>query len=166
MVTKPGLSATFSLTDHHGNGVTAEDFSGLNVLIYFGFTHCRVVCPRSLAKLSSVVRGLDDAGLKIKPLYVTVDPERDTPEVMKDYLKQNHPQFTGLTGSVEAIERVKQDFRVFALRKEDPEDPDGYAVPHTAIAYLIGPDGIYLDHFPDSMDEDRIFRRIEQLIAG
>jgi len=128
--------------------------------VYFGFTHCRVVCPRSLAKLSVVLNRLGDAAAAIKPLYITVDPARDTPEVMRGYLERDSPRFTGLTGTDDEIEAAKRSFRVFAERKADAEDPDGYAVPHTAIAYLMGREGEYLAHFTDAVDEDAIVERI------
>ena len=128
--------------------------------MYFGFTHCRVVCPRSLAKLSVVLNRLGDAAAAIKPLYITVDPARDTPEVMRGYLERDSPRFTGLTGTDDEIEAAKRSFRVFAARKADAEDPDGYAVPHTAIAYLMGREGEYLAHFTDAVDEDAIVERI------
>lgn len=152
--------ARFDLVDHRGNQVSERDFAGSYLLVYFGFTHCKVVCPRSLAKLSAVLDDLDRGGDKIAALYITVDPERDTPEVMRAYLAKSYPRFTGLTGSGEAIERVKKAFRVFAARKADPDDPEGYIVPHSAIAYFMAQDGSYLDHFPDSIEQEAIAMRI------
>ncbi|WP_313808122.1 SCO family protein [Sphingobium sp.] len=156
--------ARFSLVDHRGGQVSEADYAGSYLLVYFGFTHCKVVCPRSLAKLSAVLDGLEEKAAAITALYVTVDPERDTPEVMRTYLEANHPRFTGLTGSPEQIDRAKKAFRVFAERKADPDDPDGYVVPHSAIAYLMAPDGAYLDHFTDSLDPEEVTARIAAAI--
>ena len=156
--------ARFSLTDHNGRDVTEADFSGSYLLVYFGFTHCKVVCPRSLAKLSRVLDLLGDRAENVVPLYVTVDPERDTPEVMRSYLAQNHPRFLGLTGPEDKIASAKKAFRVFAEWKGDETAPDGYVVPHTAIAYLMDPDGQHLDHFIDSLDEREIADRMGAVI--
>ena len=144
--------------------MTQADYAGRYLLVYFGFTHCRIVCPRSLAKLSSVLDRLGSTAEAITALYVTVDPARDTPDVMKKHL-ENFPHFTGLSGSEEEITAAKAAFRVFAERKADPEDPDGYAVPHTAIAYLMGPDGGYRDHFTDVLDEASVASRIIAAIS-
>jgi len=161
----PDFAGKFSLIDHHGNAVTEADFFGQHALYYFGFTHCRVVCPRSLSKLTKVISRLEEAGKKITALYVTVDPERDTVERMKMFLDENFPKFTGLTGSAKQIESAKKSFRIFAERQPDDEDPDGYAVPHTAIAYLINPQGEYVGHFPDHLDEKDVFTKAYQLIT-
>lgn len=156
--------ARFNLTDHHGKPVSEADFYGSFLLVYFGFTHCRVVCPRSLAKLSRALERVGAASDSLRALYVTVDPARDTPEVMQKYLEADYPRFTGLTGSQDEIDAAKKAFRIFAERKPDAEDPDGYAVPHTAISYLMAPDGGYCAHFTDALDEDEIAARIGKLI--
>jgi protein SCO1/2 len=153
-------TAEFSLTDQFGRRVDQSTYRGRYLLVYFGFTHCKVVCPRSLSKLSSVLARLGDAASTVTPLYITVDPARDIPEVMRSYLEQSYPRFTGLTGTEAEIEAAKQSFRVFAERKSDDEDPDGYVVPHTAIAYLMSPDGAYLAHFTDAAAEDTVVQQM------
>lgn len=158
------IQARFSLIDHNGNAVTQEDYRGRWMLVYFGFTSCKVVCPRSLAKLSDVLDGLGKEADGIAPLYATVDPARDTPAVMKDWLTRNYPRFTGLTGTEEQVDQAKRAFRVFAERKPDSEAPDGYVVPHTAISYLVGPDGNLKAHFLDSLDAGQIASRIEEFL--
>ena len=152
--------ARFSLTDHHGRQVTERNFAGSYLLVYFGFTHCKVVCPRSLGKLSRVLERLGEQAREVTALYVTVDPARDTPEVMRAYLERNHPRFLGLTGSDEQIAAAKSAFRVFAEFTGDDEAPDGYVVPHSAIAYLMSPDGKLLDHFIDALDEEEVAGRM------
>lgn len=152
-------TAQFALINHHGEPVTQADFQGRFQLVYFGFTHCRVICQRSLKKLHEVLDQLGPMGEDIAALYVTVDPGRDTPDVMKAYLAP-HPRFLGLTGNEEAIAAAKSAFRVFAAAKADADDPDGYSVPHTAIAYLMGPDGEYRDHFADTLAADEVAERI------
>lgn len=150
----------FSLIDHFGRPVSERDFRGRFQLVYFGFTSCRVVCPRALSRLSAVLDMIGDEGAAIAALYVSVDPDRDTPDVMRRYLEANYPRFIGLTGPANAIDAARCDFRVFAERRPDPADPAGYAVSHTAIAFLVDPVGRYLDHFSDALDSDVIADRL------
>src|SRR4249920_892926 len=86
------VGGSFSLTDHHGRPVTDADYRGRFMLIYFGFTHCRAVCPRALARLSAALAALGDRAERVAPLYITVDPQRDTPAVMKTYLEARYPR--------------------------------------------------------------------------
>ena len=157
--------ARFNLIDQSGRPVSAADFSGSFLLVYFGFTHCRVVCPRSLAKLSRALDQLGAAASQLTALYITVDPERDTPEVMRAYLEA-YPRFTGLTGDQGQIDAAKNAFRVFAERRADAEDPDGYVVPHSAISYLMAPDGSYCDHFTEAVGEQKIVDRIGEALLS
>ena len=147
----------FDLLDHHGARVDAGAWPGDWLLVQFGFTSCRVVCPRALTKLTAALDGLDDAvAARVRPLYVSVDPERDTPEVMREFLAASYPRFTGLTGTPEQVEAAKRAFRVFARRRPDPADPDGYAVPHTAITYLVDPSGQLARYWPDTAEAPTI----------
>ena len=154
------IQARFSLVDHHHRPVTEGDFLGRHMLAYFGFTHCRVLCPRALATLSAALGRLGPRADDIAPVYISVDPARDTPEVMRAYLEDRHPRFTGLTGTADQVADAKRAFRVFAERKDDPAEPDGYSVPHTAIAYLIGPDGRYRTHFAADTGENAIAAKL------
>lgn len=155
---------TFELTDHNGVRVTETEYRGSIVMIFFGFTHCGMVCPRALERLSGVLDNLGDRAKYIRPLYITVDPDRDTPEVMKKFLAERAPAFTGLTGNTDQIDAAKSAFRVFAQRKHVPDAPDGYEVPHTAITYFLGPDGAFLAHIGDSVPAETVTRRVRDLI--
>lgn len=141
----------FSLVDHDETPVSLASFSGRHVLIFFGFTHCRKVCPEALSKISGALDELGERASEIQPLYITVDPVRDTPDVLKAFLSKQYPRFTGLTGTGEKIEEARSRFRVFARRVADQEDPDGYAVPHSALIYLLDKKGQFLRHFPDGV---------------
>jgi protein SCO1/2 len=153
----------FNLIDHDGHEVTEASYTGKWLLVYFGFTHCRVVCPRSLNRLTQVLESLPERLVeKLQPLYISVDPERDRPDVMKQFLEDGFQRFTGLTGSPEQVEAAKDAFKVFAQRKPDPDDPDGYAVPHTSFTYLIGPDGCYVTHWIESKSKDEIVPDLRQ----
>ena len=160
---RPALTERFQLVDHNGTPCDRASFAGQHLLIYFGFTHCKLVCPTSLAKLSRVLELLDRQAASVTPLYISVDPKRDTPEVMRCYLQSNYPRFTGLTGSEADIERVKEDFRVFAGYRVDPDDPEGYERPHTAFSYLLDGTGQYLQHFSETRSAEQIASAIASI---
>jgi protein SCO1/2 len=161
---KPG--GEFRLIDHHGAPVTDDTYRGKYVVIFFGFTHCKVVCPRALGKLTNVLAALGPLATEFTALYVTVDPERDSPDVMRVFLEQNYPRFTGLTGSPQQIEKAKKAFRVFARQAPDPDDPLDYSIPHTAITYVLDRQGQYATHFTDAIDEIEMTARLRLLIAS
>lgn len=154
------IDAAFNLTDDEGRTVTQATYEGRWLLVFFGFTNCKVICPRNLAKLSVVLERIGAHADLIVPLYITVDPDRDTPERMKTWLGEHFPRFTGLTGDRAAIDAVRLGFRVFAQRRVLPDGEDGYDVPHTALTFLIDPHGRYRAHFSESLDEQVIADRI------
>lgn len=146
----PPIRATYTLADHDGRAVTEASYRGRWQLVQFGFTSCRVVCPRALAKLSRVVEEVDrvvgaDA---LVPLYITVDPERDSPEVLKAFLAGTYRRFTGLTGTTAQVEIAKSSFRIVTRRRDAPV---GYDVAHTAITSLLDPGGGPIRHWADTV---------------
>ena len=159
------IGGSFSLIDHDGQDVSDETYRGQYILIFFGFTNCRVVCPRALAKLSIVLDFLGPLAGRIRALYVTVDPERDTPHAMRAFL-QSYPRFTGLTGSRQQIDRIKKAFRVFAQRVDDLAGNGDYAVPHTAITYVMDPKGRFVSHFTDALSAEEIACRLRLLLKS
>lgn len=163
---QPSVGGPFALLDHHGAPVTEADWRGRYMLMFFGFTNCQVVCPRALARISDAMRLLGLPGQAIAPLYISVDPERDTPEVMQRYLAERAPAITGLTGSREQVDAMVKAYRVFARRVEDPDAPGGYVVPHTAMTYLFGPDGTYVAHFSDAIDAAELALRLRALLPA
>jgi protein SCO1/2 len=160
------IDGRFELTDHDGAAVSDETYRGRHMLVFFGFTHCRVICPQALARISSALEALGPTAADLSALYISVDPERDTPAVMKAFLESRYPRFTGLTGSRDQVDAAKRAFRVFAQARADDEDPDGYAVPHTAFTYVLGPDGCYLTHFADHVDADTMAVRLRELLTA
>jgi protein SCO1/2 len=151
--------------DHDGHEVSDETYRGYHVLIFFGFTNCRVVCPRALTKLTAALYSLGPLADRVRPIYITVDPERDTAAAMRLFL-QSYPRFTGLTGSREQIDHVKRAFRVFAERKDDLASNAGYVLPHTAITYLIDPQGKFLTHFSDALSAQEIANRLRSSLES
>jgi len=150
-VTAPPIRATYSLVDHDGTPVTEASYRGRWQLVQFGFTSCKVVCPRALTKLGRALDGIGPAPLVA--LYVTVDPARDSPAVLKAFLESSYPQFLGLTGTPEQIDDAKESFRVFTRRRDAP---DGYDVQHSAITFLLDPDGRPAHHWADTVAADVI----------
>lgn len=161
----PPIDGRFALTDHHGQQVTEQDYGDRHLLMFFGFVHCQVICPRELAKLTLALDHLGDGAQRIQPLFVTLDPERDTPEALHNHLQNRAPRFLGLTGSTQAIDETKKRFRVFSKKVVDPLAPGGYAVPHTAFAYLLKPGGGYLAHFSDTFSTTEIAERLRTHIG-
>nr|XP_025719919.1 protein SCO1 homolog, mitochondrial [Callorhinus ursinus] len=145
---KPLLGGPFSLTTHTGEPKTDKDYVGQWVLIYFGFTHCPDVCPEELEKMIQVVDEIDNIPTlpNLTPLFITIDPERDTQEAIANYVKEFSPKLVGLTGSKEEIDRVARAYRVYYSPGPKDDDED-YIVDHTIIMYLVGPDGQFLDYF-------------------
>ena len=155
----PTISATFHLTDHNGRDVDAGSFRGSFVLVFFGFTHCRVVCPRALTRLSAALDALGEIPVRVAALYITVDPDRDSPQVMRNYLRA-YPSILGLTGSRAQIDDAKRNFRVFARRSSPSPDDGSYDVPHTAITYLLDPEGRLVAHFNDTIELSDLIQRL------
>lgn len=154
-----GPIGTFDLIDHHGRPASERTFLGRPVLVLFGFTHCRVVCPRLLSKTSGALGLLGRAAAEVAPLYITVDPARDTPSRMGSFLSA-WPRFIGLTGTDAQISRAKESFRVFA-RKRDGADGD-YEVPHSALTHLLDRRGRPVDHWGDHLALDEVAGRIRR----
>lgn len=141
------IGGPFALTDHTGRAVTDADFAGKHLLIYFGFTYCPDVCPTRLLALSQAMDQLTEAEAdQVQPLFITVDPERDTVEAMNAYVGHFSPRLVGLTGTPEAIAAVADSYYV-TYYKTHPEGSSEYLVDHTDIVYLMDPDGNYAAHF-------------------
>jgi protein SCO1/2 len=144
----PGSSAiggSFTLTDQDGKTVTDADFRGKPTLVFFGYTHCPDVCPTTLFEVSEVLRALGSDAGKAQALFITIDPERDTSQVMKDYLSSFDPHLRGLTGSVDAITSAEKGYRVYA--KKVPGENGEYTMDHTALVYLMDKDGRFVAPF-------------------
>jgi len=138
-VTGASFGKDFALTDHNGQRRTLADFKGKVVTLFFGFTHCPDVCPTTLGEMAVVMKELGaDAG-RLQVLFVTVDPERDTAEVLKRYVPAFHPSFLGLTGNTEDIARTAKEFKIFFQKQNLPNG--GYTMDHSAGTYILDGEG-------------------------
>lgn len=133
------IGAPFVLTDQDGHARNSGDFRGRFVLLYFGYTFCPDVCPTTLQDMATALSKLGAKSAGVVPVFITIDPQRDTPAVLKKYVAAFGPRFVGLTGSVANITRVAHAYRVYFARQ--PVPGGGYSVDHSSILYLLGPDG-------------------------
>jgi protein SCO1/2 len=139
------VGGPFKLIDQNGKAVSDQDLKGRPFLVFFGFTHCPDVCPTTLFDVSEMLRALGPDADRTRALFITVDPERDTPAVMKDYLSSFDPHLSGLTGDPAAIATVAKAYRVYY--KKVPLDGGEYTMDHTAIVYLMDKDGRFVSPF-------------------
>jgi protein SCO1 len=146
------VGGPFRLVDGHGRTVTDEDLKGKPFLVFFGFTHCPDVCPATLFEISEIFRHLGKDGDRAAALFITVDPERDTPTVMRDYLANFDPRLKGLTGDAQAIQDVVRAYRAYA--KKVPLESGDYTVDHTALVYLMDKQGRFVAPFNVKRDPE------------
>ena len=157
------LGGPFTLTDQNGNIVTEKSYSGQYRLVYFGFTMCPVICPAGLQKMAKTLEVLGPDGDAIQPIFITVDPERDTPDAMRQYVQQFHPRLVGLTGTKADIESVEKSYRVFSNKVEDNNLSD-YTMDHSAFTYLMSPDNQLLALYRDSDSAEAMAEDIKNKI--
>jgi protein SCO1/2 len=138
------IGGAFSLQDADGKTISDQTLRGRPFLVYFGYTHCPDVCPTELARISDVLTQM--GGKSIPALFITVDPERDTPKIMQDYVSSFNPAIIGLSGSPKAIESAEKTFRVFA-RKGQPQADGDYSMDHSSIVYLMDKNGAFVEAF-------------------
>jgi protein SCO1/2 len=139
------IGGPFQLTDQNGKAVTDKSLKGKPTLIFFGYTHCPDVCPTSLFEISEVLRALGKDADKVNAVFISVDPERDTPATMKDYLSSFDPHLEGLSGDPAETAKVITSYRVYA--KKVPTKDGDYTMDHTALIYLMDRDGRFVSPF-------------------
>jgi cytochrome oxidase Cu insertion factor (SCO1/SenC/PrrC family) len=149
------VGGPFALVDHTGRQRTEADFRGKLLLIYFGFTYCPDVCPADLQAMGLALDQLGAAGDAVQPLFITVDPERDTPQLLADYVPLFHPRLIGLSGNTAAIRQAARAYKVY-YAKVPTADGSDYTVDHAGYIYLMDRDGQYLGFFPPGTPPDRM----------
>ena len=159
------IGGAFTLVDHTGQERTEADFRGRHALIYFGYSFCPDVCPTALADMLIALDELGPDAARVQPLFITIDPERDTPGVLKDYVANFHPRLVGLSGSPAQIGKAARVYRVYYARVEDPEAGENYLMDHSSVIYLMDPDGRYLTHFSHGTAPETMARRLRELVS-
>jgi cytochrome oxidase Cu insertion factor (SCO1/SenC/PrrC family) len=160
------VGGPFTLTDQHGTEVTEQDFAGRHMLIYFGYTYCPDFCPMSLSNMSQALDLLPpEQAEQVVPIFITVDPERDTVAQLAEYAPLFHPRLVALTGSPEATKAAAQAYRVYFAKAGD-QDSDAYLMDHSTFIYLMGPDGRYVRHFAHNAAPEEIAAAIKAAIPA
>ena len=154
---KPLIGGPFTLTDSQGKHVTDRDFRGKLMLVFFGYTNCPDVCPTELQNMTDVLGKLGPAAAQVAPIFVSVDPERDTPAQLDSYVKSFDPRIVGLTGTASEVASAAKAYRVYFRKAAG--GADSYTVDHSAFVYLMDREGNYLTHFlfntsPDAMSQE------------
>lgn len=146
-VGQASVGGPFRLTDQTGKTVTDADFRGKLMLVYFGFTFCPDICPSGLQVMAAAIDAVGPRAGEIVPVFITVDPERDTSAQLANYVPSFHPRLVGLTGSPAEIDAVAKAYRVYYKKVKDEKSSAPYTMDHTSIIYLMGRDGRFVTHF-------------------
>jgi cytochrome oxidase Cu insertion factor (SCO1/SenC/PrrC family) len=150
------VGGPFSLNDQNGRRVTEKDFIGRPMLVFFGFTFCPDICPSGLQVMAAALDKLGAKGERIVPVFVTIDPERDTPEQLKSYLASFHPRLVGLSGTLAEITDVAKKYRVYFKKVKDEKSSADYTMDHSTIMYLMDANGQFVAHFSHATSADKL----------
>lgn len=158
------IGGPFRLTSHKGETVTEQDLKGKPSAMFFGFTHCPEVCPTTLFDLTSLLRELGPAGDKITPVFITVDPERDTQSVLAEYLQSFDPRILGLTGTLAEVDAAAKAYK--AHYRKVPTQNGGYTLDHTAIVYLMDKNGRMVSSLDSHEPRETRLAKLRRLVAS
>lgn len=159
------IGGAFEAIDHNGNPITDEALKGHYSIVYFGFTHCPDICPTGLLKIANALDAMESGSEEVIPYFVSIDPERDTPEVLAQYVGHFHPRLVGITGTPEQIKTVADAYKVYH-KKQEVDSALGYLIDHSGFIYLMNPQGEYVSHFSHSASEIEIQNGIQQAIGA
>lgn len=163
---KPLIGGPFRLTDQNGKTVSDADFRGRYMLVFFGYTFCPDVCPAGLQVLSAALDLLGPEAEAITPVFITIDPARDTKEKMADYIKSFHPRLVGLTGPAPDVAAAIKAYRVYAKKVPDDRNPNDYTMDHSSVAYLMGRDGQLVALVGDVTKPDAVAAQLRKALSG
>ena len=158
---KEPVGGPFALHDQHGRMRTDEEFRGKLLLLYFGYTRCPDVCPADVLSITLALQGLGDRAASVQPIFVTLDPERDTAEHLADYLESFDPRWIGLTGDKAAISKLALDYKIWFAKAENARGDD-YSIDHTSVIFLVGRDGKYIGFLPPGTEPERIMEAVRR----
>lgn len=160
------IGGPFELTTHQGARVTSAELIDGPTLLYFGYTFCPDVCPIDAQVMADAVIQLADQGIDVQPVFVTIDPERDTPEAMTYFVESLHPEMIGLTGSVEEVRDAADEYKVFYSRVDTPDSAMEYLMDHSAYTYLALPDKGVIAVFRNGFPPDQIATDVAAVLEG
>jgi protein SCO1/2 len=155
------IGGPFEMVDHTGRTVTHESYAGRFMLVYFGFTYCPDICPAELQVMAAAVEELGDAADHVQPLFVSIDPERDSVQQMAEYVPNFSERLVGLTGSMAQVQAMADAYKIYFAKTVDESSSAGYSMDHTSIVYLMGPDGEYVTHFTMSAKPAEMASKIQ-----
>lgn len=156
------IGGPFLLTDQNGNLRSDKDFRGKFMLVFFGYTYCPDVCPTTLALMKTALNGLGVEEKEIAPIFISVDPKRDTPEKLKSYLSSFGPEFIGLTGSDEEVANAAKAYHTYY--HANPTADENYTVDHSGLIYLMGPDGLFVSYYPPETSDNVLANDLKERI--
>jgi protein SCO1 len=162
-----GIIPRYLLQDPNGRAVSSEDFRGRYQLIAFGYTYCPDICPTTLVEMAEILKQLGDKAGAVQPIFISVDPERDTGKVLKTYTEFFDPRILGLTAPPALLRRTADNFKIrYAKVRQAGKDPQHYAVDHSAGMFLLGPDGNLIKKFPFATPVIDISGQISEIIKN
>lgn len=156
------IGGAFTLTDNTGKRVTDQDFHGKYTLVFFGFTSCPDICPAGLQLMAGALEKLGTKAQRITPIFISVDPQRDTPEKLAAYVKNFDPRLVGLTGTPEEIAAVAKAYKVYYAKVPSKDD---YTMDHTSIIYVMDPKGEFVTHFTPSTSADDMAAKLDKIVS-
>lgn len=164
MTGKSPVGGPFTLTNPDGQRTSLSDFRGKLVLLYFGYTYCPDVCPTDLLAIGQAIRSLGADGDEVQPLFVTLDPERDTREVLEAYARSFHPRFVSLSGTEDEIRRVATSYKVF-YERVTPPGVNTYLIDHSAYVFLLDREGRFITLFPPGTPHERMELMVREQLS-
>ena len=158
------VGGPFSLLDQDGRRVTEKDFRGKYMLVFFGYTYCPDVCPTELQVMTAALDQLGTEAERIQPVFVSIDPARDTPEVLKAYVGNFGPRLMGLTGTPQEVAAMAKAYRVYYAKAGNSSSSTDYLMDHSSIIYLMGPDGSFVKHMPYTTDAAKLAAELKETL--
>ncbi len=158
------VGGPFRLIEHTGREVTDKDYLGKPMLVMFGFTSCPDICPSGLQVMSAALDKLGSTSTDVSALFITLDPERDTPQKLADYVHSFHPQIRGLSGPADAVAAAVKAYRVYAKKVPDTGSSGGYTIDHSSFFYVMNRRGEFDTHLPHTVDPDKLAQRLRSVL--
>ena len=158
------VGGPFSLIDQDGRRVTEKDFLGKYMLVFFGYTYCPDVCPTELQVMTAALEQMGPEAARIQPVFVSIDPARDTPAVLKAYVGNFGAHLVGLTGTPEEVANIARAYRVYYAKAGNGSSSTDYLMDHSSIIYLMGPDGRFVKHMPYTTDAAKLASELKETL--